>query len=130
MREELFQRRPGGGPGTPRKGEFGSGDAVLRMGLADEHRSLENSHGMVSNIMNTGRGALTGLMDQRGRLRRVKTKMIDVMNQIGVDRQIIASIERREYSDTLLVYGLMTAMVVLLGLAVLWKYHRKARTGA
>lgn len=131
MREELFQRRPGGGaPGT-RKGTPGmqGGDAVLRMSLADEHRSLDNSKSMVSNILGTGRGALQALVDQRGTLRQAKTKMLDVMNQIGVDRQIIASIERREYSDTLLAYGLMTALLVLLGLAVIWKYHRQAMAG-
>lgn len=130
MREELFQRRPGGGLAGQRKGGLESGDAVLRMNLADEHRSLENSGNMVSGILGTGRGALESLMNQRGRLREAKTKMLDVLNQIGVDRRLIASIERREYSDTMLAYGLMTALLVLLGLAVVWKYHRKAQIGA
>lgn len=126
MREELFHRRPAG----PKKGTgFGNGDVVLRMSLADEHRSLDNSSSMVSGILGTGRNALQSLMDQKASLRKAKTKMLDVMNQIGVDRQIIASIERREYSDTLLLYGLMTVMLMLLGLAVVWKYHRKRNSG-
>lgn len=132
MREELFQRRPGAGAAGMRKGASGfqGGDAVLKMSMADEGRSLDNSNSMVSNILGTGKGALQALVDQKGKLRMAKTKMLDVMNQIGVDRQIIASIERREYSDTLLVYGLMSLLLVLLGLAVIWKYYRKARTGS
>lgn len=132
MREELFQRRPGGGAPGMRKGApgFQGGDAVLRMTMADEHRSLDNSNSIVSNIMGTGRGAMQALVDQKGKLRQAKTKMLDVLNQIGVDRQIIASIERREYSDTLLAYGLMTTLLVLLGLVVIWMYYRKARSGA
>lgn len=120
MREELFQRRPGG---------VANGDAVLRMSLADEHKSLENSGSMVTNILGTGRETLQNLVHQRGVLRKAKTSMLNVMHQIGVDRQIIRSIERREYSDTLLVYGLMAGMLLLLGLAVLWKYHRKRHSG-
>lgn len=132
MREELFQRRPGAVNPDMQKGRPGyqGGDAVLRMSLADEGRSLDNSSSMVSNILGTGKGALQALVEQKGKLRMAKTKMLDVMNQIGVDRKIIASIERREYSDTLLLYGLMTLMLVLLGLAVIWKYHRKARMGS
>lgn len=126
MREELFQRAVGGGV---KPNAYGTGDAVLRIGLVDEHRSLENSKSTVSNILSTGRGALQSLVHQRERLRGVKTKMIDVMNQMGVDRKIIASIERREMSDTILVYMLMAAILVLLGLAVLWKNHRKAHAG-
>lgn len=126
MREELFHRAVGGGM---KPSAYGTGDAVLRMGLVDEHRSLDNSKSTVSTILDTGRGALQSLVNQKERLRGVKTKMIDVMNQMGVDRKIIASIERREMSDTILVYTLMAAILVLLGLAVLWKNHRKAHAG-
>lgn len=128
MRDELFQRRPNN-DGTVKPGN-GQGDAVLRMSLADEHRTLENSDNVVSNILVTGKTALQSLVDQRGKLRQAKTKMYDVLNQIGVDRKIIQSIERRQYSDTILVYSLMVVMLVLLGLAVMYKYHRKRVHGS
>lgn len=122
MREELLQRRGGA---VRRADGVAPGDTVLRMGAVEEGKSLQNSTNMVGSMMESGQQALQGLMEQRNRLRRAKTKMLDVLNQMGVDRRIIASIERREYSDTLLVYGLMAGILVLLGLAVVWKHHRK-----
>lgn len=125
VRDELFQRRAGALP----QAQMQRGDAVLRVGVVEEARALDESSGTASAILNSGRGALEKLVFQKGRLRSVRKKMLDVMNNIGVDRRIIASIERREYSDTLLVYGLMAGMLLLLGLAVLWKYHRKRDAG-
>lgn len=116
MRDELFNRR---------EGKTYGGDSVLRMGLAEEHGRLDRSGNVMSGIMRTGRAAMGGLMEQGERMRGVKRKMLDVMNGIGVDRQIIASIERREWSDTVLVYALMIGLLLLLGVAVLWKYHRR-----
>jgi len=99
------------------------GDAVLRMGSAEEHRSLQNSYSMVGDILGTAQSALQRLVDQRHRLRRAKTKMVDVITQMGVDGRIVASIERRGYSDAVLVYVLMAGSLVLLGAAVVWKRH-------
>lgn len=122
MREELLRRR-----GLHHGGGGGGGDAVIgmRTGAQENSGALERSANVVTGILETGQGAMERLMGQKGRLRKVKRRMLDVMNGIGVDRRIIASIERREYSDVMLLYGLMLVMVVLLGMAVLWKYERK-----
>lgn len=123
MREELFQRRHGttniiigGMDGSASGGTFRAGE---------EARRLDQSGSVVGNILNSGRDTLQSLTNQRDRLHGARKKMLDVLHQIGVDRHIIARIERRERSDMILAYGLMAAMLVLLGLAVLWKYHRR-----
>lgn len=112
MRQELLQRT------------HASGDAIIGLGPAEEQRSLDNSTSGVASIMSTGQGALNALLDQRKRLKGAKTKMLDVMNQMGVDRKIIAQIERRDYADMLLLYALMALILIVLFLAYLWKSHR------
>ena len=120
MREELFQRRPQG---------VAPGDAVIGLGPEEERKSLQNSEAGVVGIMATGRGALQGLLDQRSRLKGAKTKMLNIMNQIGVDRKLIAKIERRDYSDAILVYTLMVVILLLLLIAAIFKHHyRSARS--
>lgn len=128
MRDDLLQRRharlnPSDGHSYSVAMHDGVGSATLR--AAEEAGRLDHSGSVVGNIINTGRDALTSLTAQKERLHGARRKVLDVLHQIGVDRQIIARIERRERSDMILVYGLMIAMLILLGLAVLWKYHRR-----
>lgn len=120
MREELFQRRNHG------HGGGGGGDTILKMGgLVEEGKSLERSGNMMGGILGTGRSALRGLVEQREKLGGVKRKMMGVMKSMGVDRKIIARIERREMSDRILVYGCMFGILLLLLIALLWKHHRR-----
>lgn len=114
MREELLQRR-GGAKET----------VISGMDAASEARVLDNSNSVVGTILSTGRHTLSSLANQRDTLRSARKKMLDVLHQAGVDRRIIARIERREVNDMILVYALMAGMLVLLGLAVMWKYHRR-----
>lgn len=95
------------------------------MDAASEARVLDNSGSVVGSILNTGKHTLSSLAKQRDTLRSARKKMLDVLHQAGVDRRIIARIERREVNDMILVYALMAGLLVLLGLAVMWKYHRR-----
>lgn len=129
VREELFQRR---NYNTSR------GDTIIKVGLdaghdspadahsaalsaAGEHRSLMSSQNGASGILNTGATALELLVNQRVRLKGARRKVMDVMNTMDAGRRIIARIERRDRRDTLLMYSLMLGILVLLGLAVLYK---------
>lgn len=118
MRDELLRRRQHDGNTV-----IGGMDGGYR--AADEATRLDQSSSVAGNAMGAGRETLVSLAQQRDRLRGVRKKMLDVLHQAGVDRTIIARIERREYSDMLLVYGFMVIMLILLGLAVAWKYHRR-----
>lgn len=98
------------------------------MDAGEEARRLDDSTNIAGNILGTGRNALNTLMAQRERLRGARKKMLDVLHQIGVDRALIARIERRERSDLILMYALMIGMLALLGLAVLWKHYWRKRS--
>lgn len=112
MREQLLQRT-GAAPG----------DAVIGLGPIDEARSLERVGGGAAGILATGQGALEALLGQRKRLKGAKRKMMDVMHQMGVDRKIIAQIERRDLQDKHLLYICMALLIFLLLCAVWLKSH-------
>lgn len=126
LRDELLARRRGisNGNVTLSVGGDGGGGGG-RMRAVEEGRRLDESNTVVGGILNSGKQTLGNLMDQRERLRSARRRVLDVLHQVGVDRQLIQRIERREYSDMLLMYALMAAILLLLALAVLWKYHRR-----
>ncbi|CAN8071369.1 unnamed protein product [Agarophyton chilense] len=130
LRDELFQRRGAGVGHMGQTGQTGqTGDAVLRLGMVEEKRALKQSGTMLSGVVNTGASTLEQLIAQRGRLNKVKNNVVGVMKQVGVDGRLIASIERRQFSDTVVLYSLMVVMVLLLALAVLYKYQRHKHSG-
>lgn len=116
MRAQLLQRT-GAAPG----------DAVIGLGPVDEARSLERAGGGAAGILATGQGALEALLDQRKRLKGAKRKMMDVMHQMGVDRKIIAQIERRDLQDKHLLYACMAVLLLLLFCAWLLKSYWRHR---
>lgn len=124
MRDDLLQRRP---QMTPNGTHASHSTVIGLMDAGEEARRLDDSTNIAGNILGTGRNALNSLMSQREKLRGARKKMLDVLHQIGVDRALIARIERRERSDLILMYALMIGMLGLLGLAVLWKHYWRKR---
>lgn len=53
--------------------------------------------------------------------------MLDVVSTIEGGIRLIGKIEERDRRDTLLMYGCMAGILLLLVLATVWKYHRKGR---
>jgi golgi SNAP receptor complex member 2 len=127
VREELFRRRAGLGAARG-----GSGDAVIGFGpdatagAVTEGKALGASQSGVSGILATGAGALEALVGQRNRLKGARKKVMDVMNTMNAGKALIGQIERRDASDRLLLYGLMAAILALLGVAVFIKHARAA----
>ncbi|KAA8496570.1 Golgi SNAP receptor complex member 2 [Porphyridium purpureum] len=101
-----------------------TGDASIPIGsLSFEHetQSLNQSSSMVDDILRTGRSALEQLQVQRVSLKGTKTKMLDVANKIGVGKDIIRMIEKKENETALIVYGGMFILTLLLLLLFIWK---------
>lgn len=119
-REQLLMGSGGGG----------RGDVAIAMGPVDEARSLESSSDRVAGILSTGSAALSALLDQRTRLKGARTKMLDVLNGLGVDRQIIARIERRDQADRILLYICMAVLLLVLFAAVWLKSYLRNRAGS
>lgn len=122
VREDLLRRRGGGGDAVIGFGDTGAGVA----GVLDEGKRLESGGKGVSQILATGTGALEALVNQRVRLKGARRKVMDVVNTMDAGRRLIAQIERRDRRDTVLMYSCMAGILMLLGIAVIWKHHRRA----
>lgn len=102
------------------------GDVALALGpmsAAEEARSLERSTTSASGILATGGAVVRELLSQRRTLKNAKTKMLSVLNQMGVDRRIIQQIERRDNADRLLLYAGMAVLLIILFLAYCLKLY-------
>lgn len=101
-----------------------TGDATIPIGsMSYEHeaQSLNQSSSMVDDILKTGFSALEQLQVQRLTLKGTKTKMLDVANRIGVGKDIIRMIEKKENETALVVYGGMIVLSLLLLVLFVWK---------
>ncbi len=106
------------------------GDVALALGpmsAAEEARALERSTTGAAGILATGSAVVGALLSQRRTLKGAKTKMLDVLNQMGVDRRIIHKIERRDNADRLLLYAGMAVLLVILFLAYWVKRYLQHR---
>ena len=113
VREDLFRERMNH-----------HGDASIPIGsysFEKEAQSLNQSNSMVDDILNTGRSALEQLQVQRISLKGTKTKMIDVANRIGLGKDIIRAIEKKENETAILIYGGMFVLTLLLVILFVWK---------
>jgi Golgi SNAP receptor complex protein 2 len=87
-----------------------------------ENTSLRNSTSMVNEYLASGQATLSELQSQRERLKSAQTKVLDVLNLLGVSNSIMRAIERREWTDKWIV---MCGMVVtLIFIAFVYVYLR------
>jgi Golgi SNAP receptor complex protein 2 len=103
-REELMLRR---------RRRRGGNDSDMAH-LADESESLQQSHSMVGDLLLTGQASLTGLMEQRQRLRGVKRVLVDIGSRLGLSQSTMRIIERRDITDAYLVFaGMVVTCIVI-----------------
>jgi Golgi SNAP receptor complex protein 2 len=82
--------------------------------LADESQSLQQSHNMVGDLLASGQASLTGLVDQRQRLRGVKRVLVDIGSRVGLSQSTMRIIERRDITDAYLVAaGMVVTCIVI-----------------
>jgi Golgi SNAP receptor complex protein 2 len=107
-RNELLTRR--------RNKKSGSASATEQdmSHLADESQSLQQSHLMVDDLLNTGEASLAGLVDQRSRLRGVRKVVADMANRLGLTNTTMRIIERRDITDAYLVFGGMVVTCIVI----------------
>eukprot|EP00979_Chaetoceros_neogracilis_P013819 scaffold4124_cov267-Chaetoceros_neogracile.AAC.3 len=96
-REELLTRRR-------RRRDVGMGDAESAMqDLAEESTSLGTSQNLVGDLIMSGQAQLNSLIDQRRRMRGVKKMVLNIGNTLGLSRQTMRMIERRDENDMYLI---------------------------
>lgn len=107
-REELLTRRR-------RRRDVGMGDAESAMqDLAEESTSLGTSQNLVGDLIMSGQAQLNSLIDQRRRMRGVKKMVLNIGNTLGLSRQTMRMIERRDENDMYLVCtGMLVTCIVI-----------------
>ena len=92
---------------------------------AHESRRLHESDSAIDGLTGNATAVLDQLGQQRGALKGVHKRVLDLATTLGVSNSVMKMIERRQFLDKLLVYGGMLAV-----LALLWFVHRGRISGA
>jgi Golgi SNAP receptor complex protein 2 len=88
--------------------------------LVDASASIDRSSRMVSSYISLGQQTLSELISQKDRLKNVHTKVIDILNYLGISNKIMRTVENRDTFDRYLV---LTGMVLItLLLILIWYY--------
>jgi len=82
--------------------------------LAEEAQSLDQSQMMVGDLLSSGEASLTGLVEQRQRMRGVKKMVFDIGNKLGISNSTMRIIERRDITDAYLVFGGMAVTCIVI----------------
>jgi golgi SNAP receptor complex member 2 len=107
-REELLRRR--------KNRRQGAGEESDLQHLADESQSLEQSHSLLFTLIDQGQASLTGLVEQRQRLRGVKRVVMEMGSRLGLSQSTMRIIERRDITDAYFVAAgmVVTCLVIYL----------------
>eukprot|EP00523_Entomoneis_sp_CCMP467_P001498 CAMPEP_0168745860 /NCGR_PEP_ID=MMETSP0724-20121128/14838_1 /TAXON_ID=265536 /ORGANISM="Amphiprora sp., Strain CCMP467" /LENGTH=224 /DNA_ID=CAMNT_0008793591 /DNA_START=46 /DNA_END=720 /DNA_ORIENTATION=+ len=82
--------------------------------LAAEGESLEQSNRMVSQFMEQGSATLSDLQRQRGQMRGIRGRLLDISNSLGLTQSTMRIIERRDITDAYLVAVLMVVTLIVI----------------
>mmetsp|Transcript_22876 Transcript_22876/g.26076 ORF Transcript_22876/g.26076 Transcript_22876/m.26076 type:complete len:171 (-) Transcript_22876:121-633(-) len=84
--------------------------------LAEETQSLHQSHLLVDDLLNSGQASLSGLVDQRLRLRGVRRVVANIGYRLGITNTTMRIIQRRDITDAYLVLAgvLFTCVIIYL----------------
>jgi golgi SNAP receptor complex member 2 len=82
--------------------------------LADEAGSLQQSHLMVDQLLDSGMTSLQSLQHQRRQLRGINGLMANIDQRLGITKTTMLIIERRDITDAYLVAaGMVVTLFVL-----------------
>ena len=102
---------------------FGSAsESVAIDAFISEKKSLGSSLGMLDELQQAGEGIITSLRQQRGLLKGVHRKALDMTSTLGMSNTLMRMIERRTTGDKILVFGGLGILFLLLGL-VIWVFR-------
>jgi golgi SNAP receptor complex member 2 len=85
-----------------------------------ENSSLSNSNAMMNDYLHTGRETLSELLSQKERLKNVQTKVLDILNLLGISNSIMRAVEKRDVFDKYLVIGGMVLTLLVLAFVIFY----------
>lgn len=96
-------------------------DTSILIDHALQHNTqLHGAHRGMDDLINSGSAVLSSLRDQRGNLKGVQKRMLDVANYLGMSNTVMRFIERRSHQDKYILYGGM--FVTCLFMFLVYKY--------
>ncbi|GAM23973.1 hypothetical protein SAMD00019534_071480, partial [Acytostelium subglobosum LB1] len=90
--------------------------------LMKENDLLKDSNQTIDEMTDTGNSIIYALAGQNSRLKSVHKKIYDIANTLGLSRNVINRIKRRQQQDKIFVYSGM--VIVLIFLYIMYYYFR------
>ncbi len=99
--------------------EGNSSETSILIDRALEHNAaLDRSHRGLDDLLAQGGSMLESLRDQRGSLKGIQKKMLDVASTLGMSSTVMRLIERRQEGDKWILFGGMAATCLVMYLVV------------
>ncbi|EFA81189.1 v-SNARE family protein [Heterostelium album PN500] len=84
--------------------------------LMKENDLLKDSNLVMDELTESGTNIIYALANQNSKLKSVHKKIYDIANTLGLSRNIMNKIRRRQHQDKIIVYGGMVVVLIFLGL--------------
>ena len=92
-------------------------ETSIMIDRALEHQNkLHNTNRYMDDLLGQGSSILENLREQRSTLKGAQTKMLDVLNTLGMSNTVIRLIERRSEGDKYILIGGMLVTCLLMWL--------------
>ena len=88
--------------------------------LLEERRSLSNANYMVDEISAVAGSLIGNLQEQGSTMKAAHRKVLDLRSSLGLSNSLMRMIQRRTLGDTIIVYGGIAVILVLVGLIFWW----------
>lgn len=96
-----------------------SNDTKIALDYAlEHHNSLQNADQNLGQMLYTGSATLDQLKNQRGSLKGVRKRMLDIGNTLGLSSTVMRMIDKRGTQDKWIVYGEMILTCIVMFLSV------------
>ncbi|XP_070569762.1 Golgi SNAP receptor complex member 2-like [Ptychodera flava] len=96
-------------------------DTSIMIDAALQHNtSLHNAHRGIDDLLGSGAAIIGGLRDQRGTLKGVHKRMLDVASSLGLSNVVMRMTEKRAFYDKFILYGGM--IITCIAMFLIYKY--------
>jgi len=96
-----------------------SNDTKIALDYAlEHHNSLQNADQNLGQMLYTGSTTLDQLKNQRGSLKGIRKRMLDIGNTLGLSSTVMRMIDKRGTQDKWIVYGGMILTCIIMFLSV------------
>lgn len=96
-------------------------DTSIMIDAALQHNQrMHQANRQVDELLFTGSSILSNLRDQRGTLKGIQRRVLDMMTTLGLSNTVMRLIDRRTHQDKYILFGGMIVTCIIM--FVVWKY--------